>query len=65
MAKCAELEASNVLHHIKGLGYSANPEMYSHRDRYSSVELVEVERGVAQYGNRGQREQRNRLSLVK
>lgn len=65
MAKCAELEASDVLQHIKGLGYSANPEMYPPRDRDNNVELVEVKKGVAQYGNSGQGKQRNQLSLVK
>ena len=65
MAKCAELEASDVLQHIKGLGYSANPEMYPPRDRDNNVELVEVKKGVAQYGNSAQGKQRNQLSLVK
>ena len=65
MAKCAELEASDVLQHIKGLGYSANPEMYPPRDRDNNVELAEVKKGVAQYGNSGQGKQRNQLSLVK
>jgi hypothetical protein len=65
MAKCAELEASNVLHHIKGLGYSANPEMYPPRGGDNNVELLPVEKGVAQYGNSGQRKQRTQLSLVK
>ena len=65
MAKCAELEASNVLHHIKGLGHSANPEMYSPIGGDNNVELLPVEKGVAQYGNSGQKKQRNQLSLVK
>lgn len=65
MAKCAELEASDVLHHIKGWGHSANPEMHRPIGRHSNVELVPVEKGVAQYGNRGQGKQGNQLSLVK
>ena len=42
----------------------ANNEMYRHRGKHSIFELLQMKRGVAQYGNSGQGEQRNQLSLT-